>query len=66
MSYVPTKEILSDSDGSIYKLVILAAKRTAELNEGAAQLVECKVNKPQEVAIEEIKAGKVKYKVKKG
>ncbi|MBN1525965.1 MAG: DNA-directed RNA polymerase subunit omega [Candidatus Omnitrophica bacterium] len=57
---------LLNRTGSIYKLVILASRRTIELSEGAAKLVETPVHmKPMNVAIEEIAEGKVTYKVNK-
>ena len=51
---------------SIYKIVITAAARAIELGEGSKSLVD---SKPTEnvlnVALKEIKEGKVPYKVKK-
>ncbi len=64
MTYVPIKEFLSKSD-SIYKLVILASRRAVELSEGAPKLVETDSQKPQVIAIEEIRQGKITYKEKK-
>jgi len=65
MSYVPVQELLAKTD-SIYKLVVLASKRAAELNAGAAKLVEADNNeKISSVALEEIAQGKVKLQVRK-
>jgi DNA-directed RNA polymerase subunit omega len=64
MAYIPVKELLNNCD-SVYKLVVLASKRAIELSNGAKKLVDSNLEKPQLVAIEEIKAGKIKYKKKK-
>lgn len=57
--YVPVEPLL-EKVGSIYKLVILAARRALELNEGAPRLVETDPkHKPSTVALEEIAEGKV-------
>lgn len=51
--------------GSAYKLVILASARAIELNEGAANLVDAPPKaKAMNVAIDEIAAGKISYKIK--
>ena len=63
MAYVPVEEVLKDGN-SIYKLVILAARRAAELNNGAPKLVEASMQtKVSTVALEEIRQGKVVYRV---
>ncbi len=49
---------------SAYKLVILAAKRARELNEGSPKLVETDSKKLTNIALEEIAAGKISYKEK--
>ena len=49
--------------GSVYRLVILAAKRAKELSEGSPPLVESPHRKISSVALEEILQGKVLYKV---
>ena len=56
-------EGLLERTGSIYKLVILAAKRAKELAEGAPPLIETHQRKATSVALEEILQGKVLYKV---
>ena len=49
--------------GSIYRLVILAAKRAKEVAEGAPPLVDTDQRKVTSIALEEILQGKVLYKV---
>ena len=61
MGQVPIEELLKRC-GSIYRLVILAAKRAKELAEGSPPLVESSSRKPTTVALEEILHGKVLYK----
>lgn len=45
--------------GSVYKLVILAAKRAKELAEGAPPLVKADTKKVTSLALQEIRQGKV-------
>lgn len=60
----PTQE---GSPNSIYKIVITAAARAIELGEGSRSLVDAKsTDNVLNVALKEIKEGKVSYKVKKG
>lgn len=61
MAHVAIEELLKRT-GSIYKLVILAAKRAKELAEGAPPLVEVPPRKLTSIALEEIVQGKVLYK----
>ncbi len=61
MAQVPIEELLKRS-GSVYRLVILAAKRAKELADGSAPLVETSQRKVTSVALEEILQGKVLYK----
>lgn len=62
---VPLEKLL-DKTGSLYKLVIIAAKRALELNDGAPRLVDGNPKeKPALVALREIAAGKVGLKVKR-
>lgn len=64
MQSIPVNELFNKV-GSIYKLVVLAAMRAIELNEGAARLVEARPDeKPGNVALQEILEGKVMYKAK--
>lgn len=62
MAYMPVGKIFKDS-GSLFKLTILAAKRAVELNNGANKLIPTNTTKFTTIALEEIAAGKVKYKV---
>jgi DNA-directed RNA polymerase omega subunit len=68
MSYVPLETLLDKSEGSIYKLVILASRRALEIAEGAAKLKTMAADtKPTIVALAEISDGAVQYKkAKKG
>lgn len=61
MAQVPIEELLKRC-GSIYRLVILAAKRAKEVAEGSPALVESSHRKVTSVALEEILHGKVLYK----
>jgi len=47
-----------------YMLVVLASKRAHQINRGAAARVISKHNKPTSMALEEIAAAKVAYRVK--
>ena len=58
MSQVAIEELLKKS-GSVYKLVILAAKRAKELAEGSPPLVETSHHKVTSIALEEILQGRV-------
>ncbi len=63
MVYVPLETLLDKSEGSIYKLVILASKRALEIAEGQPKLVEVNSTvKPSTVALYEIAEGKVQCK----
>lgn len=62
MAQVPIEELLKQC-GSIYKLVILAAKRAKELADGSPSLVETPHRKITTIALEEIAQGKVAYKI---
>jgi len=61
MAQVPIEGLLKRC-GSIYRLVILAAKRAKELSEGSPTLVETSQRKVTSIALEEILQGKVLYK----
>ncbi len=66
MSQIAIESILDRSDYSIYKLVIIAARRALELAEGAPQLVVADKNlKATTIALSEIVQGKVIYKKSK-
>jgi len=52
--------------GSIYKLVIIASRRTVELAEGASKLVDApSQEKLGNISLKEILEGKIGYKVGK-
>ena len=56
---------LVKSTGSSFKLVTIASRRAIELSEGAARLIDCSPKtKAMNVAIDEIAAGKISYKIK--
>jgi DNA-directed RNA polymerase omega subunit len=60
MAYVERERLLDKSEGSIYKLVILASKRALEIAEGQPKLVEASsALKPSAVALQEIGEGKI-------
>jgi DNA-directed RNA polymerase omega subunit len=66
MSQVALENILDKSNFSIYKLVIIAARRALEIAEGAPQLVALDKNlKATTIALSEIAQGKVVYKKSK-
>mgnify|MGYP001608638448 CR=1 FL=1 len=63
MVYIELEKLLDKSDGSVYKLVILASKRALEIAEGQPKLVEAHSSiKPSTVALYEIGEGKVHSK----
>ena len=58
-------DVLFSKTGSMYKLVILAARRAIELGEGAAKLVDAPHEaKVSNVALKEIADGKISIKYK--
>jgi DNA-directed RNA polymerase omega subunit len=64
MYYAALEKMLDKTDGSIYKLVVVASKRALELAEGNPKMVG-DINaaaKPSTVALREISEGKVKAK----
>ena len=64
MYYAALEKMLDKTDGSIYKLVVVASKRALELAEGAPKLVTdyTSATKPSTIALREISEGKVKVK----
>lgn len=63
----PAIDKLLDKIHSIYKLAILASRRTIELADGAQKLVDAPVDfKPANIALKEIMEDKVTYKVREG
>lgn len=63
MTHIPLEDLVDKID-SKYRLVIIAAKRSRQLNQGTAPLVQPKGHKPTYIALEEIAAAKVDYTVK--
>lgn len=62
--YVPLEDLLKNTQGSIFKLVICAAKRALDVAEGQKPLVDVTSSaKPIEVVFQEISQGKVTYQV---
>lgn len=54
------ENLLDKANGSVYKLVVMTAKRALEIAEGAVKLVDVNTEeKPISVALKEIAAGKV-------
>ena len=60
----PSLESALNKVSNRYLLVVLAAKRSRQLNRGAAARVESRYKKPTSGALEEIAAAKVEYRVK--
>ncbi|MFH0877042.1 MAG: DNA-directed RNA polymerase subunit omega [Candidatus Omnitrophota bacterium] len=60
MSYVPLEKLIDKSDGSMYKLVMMSARRAIELADGAARLIEAPQDlKVTTLALREIAEAKV-------
>ncbi len=60
MAYQPLESLLKRTNGSIYRLVLLAAKRATELAEGMPKLIERPATiKTTTLALDEILEGKV-------
>ena len=62
MLYMPLEKIFKDGN-SIYKIILIAAKRAIELNNGAKKLVETASKKFSTIALQEISQGKISYKL---
>ena len=62
MAQVAIEELLRQCN-SVYKLVLLAAKRAKEVSEGSPTLIDTHHRKVTSVALEEILQGRVLYKV---
>lgn len=62
MAQLPIEELLKQCN-SVYKLVVIAAKRAKELAEGAPKLIKTDLNlkKITGIALEEIRQGKLLY-----
>ncbi len=61
---IPLERILGASNGSIYKLTILVAKRAISLTDGDKPLIEKPSDKVLDNALREIDSGKVKVREK--
>jgi DNA-directed RNA polymerase omega subunit len=60
----PSLEHALENVSNRYLLVVLSAKRSRQINRGAAARVESRHRKPTSVALEEISQAKVEYRVK--
>jgi len=60
----PSLESSLNKVSNRYLLVVLSAKRARQINRGAMARVETRQKKPTSVALEEIAASKVEYRVK--
>ena len=61
MTQAPIDELIKECR-SIYKLVVIAARRAKELSQGAPKLVQSDLKKVTSLALEEIRQGKVRLK----
>ncbi|MCD4780137.1 MAG: DNA-directed RNA polymerase subunit omega [Candidatus Omnitrophica bacterium] len=60
MGEIPIEELLPKANGSVYRLVRLAANRALELAEGKPSLIEAKsIEKISTIVLNEIAQGKV-------
>ncbi|MBI4245665.1 MAG: DNA-directed RNA polymerase subunit omega [Candidatus Rokubacteria bacterium] len=60
----PSLEQALNKVSNRYLLVVLSAKRARQINRGAPARVESQAKKPTSVALEEISAAKVEYRMK--
>ena len=58
MIYMGIEKIIKKT-GSLYKTVILAAKRAIEISDGSEKLVETTLKDLSDIALKEIEEGKV-------
>jgi DNA-directed RNA polymerase omega subunit len=63
--HIPLEDLLDSSNGSIYKLTVLAAKRAFQLADGDKALIEKPSEKPLENALREIAEKKIKVRKSK-
>lgn len=61
MMQAPIDELVKECH-SIYKLVVMAARRAKDLSQGAPKLVQADLKKVSSVALEEIRQGKIRLK----
>ena len=66
MAYMALEKLLDKTEGSVYKLVVLASRRALELAEGQPKLIEGtnSSTKPSIIALQEIMANKIQAKGK--
>ena len=63
MGYQPLEKLLPRANSSIYKLIIMAARRATELADGAPKLIDFPSSqKTTTIALDEIMEGKVELK----
>lgn len=63
----PIEDYLSKADGSVYRLVRMAANRALEISEGKPPLIKSvSTDKVTSLALEEIAQGKIGYRYVKG
>ncbi len=63
MEMISVEKLLDKSQNSIYKLVVMAAKRALEIADGQSKLIDIPASvKPSTVALYEIMAGKIGIK----
>jgi DNA-directed RNA polymerase subunit omega len=63
MSHISWED-LNEKVDSKFRLVIIAAKRSRQLNQGVRPLVQRKAVKPTYIALDEVAAGMLEYEVK--
>jgi len=63
-NHVSVEGLLEASGGSIYKLAMLAAKRSLQIADGDKPLVGNTDDKPLDAALREIEAGRIRIKKK--
>ncbi|MCU0651133.1 MAG: DNA-directed RNA polymerase subunit omega [Candidatus Omnitrophica bacterium] len=66
MAYMALEKLLDKTEGSVYKLVVLASRRALELAEGQPKLIDgaSSAIKPSIIALMEIMANKIQAKGK--
>ena len=65
MTQAPIDELIKQCH-SIYKLVVIAARRAKELSQGAPKLVQIDLKKVTSIALEVIRQGKIQLKPVEG
>lgn len=63
MMQIPIEDLL-EKVPSVYKLVILTSRRAFDINEGSPVLISTKLEKSSQIALEEIREGKITFKKK--